>query len=44
MMTSDEVGNGLVLRYVAQAVAGEAGARAFPVVIFMVCYSTPRDE
>ena len=44
MMTSDEVGNGLVLPYVAQTVAGKAGAGAFLVVIFMVCHSTPRDE
>jgi Na+/proline symporter len=36
MMTSDEVGNGLVLPYVAQAVAGKAGAGAFLVVIFTV--------
>jgi hypothetical protein len=37
IITSDEVGNGLVLLYVAQAVAGKAGAGAFLVVIFMVC-------
>jgi hypothetical protein len=44
MITSDEVGNGLVLPYVPQAVAGKAGAGAFLVVIFMLYHSTPRDE
>jgi Na+/proline symporter len=36
-MTSQEVDEGLVLPYVAQAVAGKGGAAALLLVIFMVC-------
>lgn len=36
MMTSDEVNAGLVLPFVAQAVAGRSGAAAILVVTFMV--------
>jgi hypothetical protein len=36
-MTADEVDNGFVLPYVAQAVAGKAGAATILLVIFMVC-------
>lgn len=38
-MTDDEVGSGLVLPFVAQAVAGKAGAGAFLVTIFMVSFT-----
>jgi Na+/proline symporter len=35
-MAEEEIGGGLVLPYVAQAVAGKAGAAALLVTIFMV--------
>jgi hypothetical protein len=35
-MTDEEIGAGLVLPYVAQAVAGQAGAAVLLVIIFMV--------
>ncbi|KAI1629485.1 SSS family solute:Na+ symporter [Exophiala viscosa] len=38
-LTADEVANGLVLPYVAQAVAGKAGAGAILLTIFMSCTS-----
>ncbi|KAH8198342.1 hypothetical protein TruAng_007497 [Truncatella angustata] len=39
MMTADEVDAGLVLPYVAQAVAGKGGAAAILLVTFMACTS-----
>lgn len=36
MMTAEEVGGGLVLPFVAQTVAGKAGAGAILLTIFMV--------
>ncbi|KAI3395671.1 hypothetical protein diail_968 [Diaporthe ilicicola] len=39
MMTSEEVNAGLVLPFVAQAVAGRSGAAAILVVTFMACTS-----
>jgi hypothetical protein len=35
-MTEEEISSGLVLTYVAQAVAGKAGAAAILLTIFMV--------
>ncbi|CAM1510940.1 Fc.00g084530.m01.CDS01 [Cosmosporella sp. VM-42] len=39
LMSPEEVSSGLVLPFVAQAVAGKAGAAAFLVTIFMACTS-----
>ncbi|KAF4460306.1 Sodium solute symporter [Fusarium albosuccineum] len=39
LMTPEEVSGGLVLPYVAQAVAGKAGAAALLITIFMACAS-----
>lgn len=43
-LTADEVANGLVLPYVAQAVAGKAGAGAILLTIFMVSFNDIRTD